>query len=376
MDHNTGNEDRDVHAELGNGYTRTQIARCISSKRLELTLLPTEKCNFRCTYCYETFELGRMPPRVVAGIKNLIARRAPTLHDLQISWFGGEPLLALPVIKDIASHAKKLSEAHGFRFLAGVTTNAYLLTPRVLQELVDLNQTFYQVSIDGTESEHNKTRLRADGAGTFGVIWNNLLAARNIDREFVIQLRVHLKPENFDSLKDLMLMLREHFRDDPRFQLDIQHIRNMGGPGAANVKLLTEAEIKRRAHYLRILASTGSPPIDTENAAPQSIESGSPRRATERGAGLSGSADICYASKPNHWLIRANGQVGRCTVILDNPKNNLGQIEEDGTLRLNTERVTPWFAGFADLDPDVLACPVAAVPNIKNQAVRIPIKAA
>ena len=45
---------------LPNGFTRCQIAAAISPRIQELILLPTEKCNFRCTYCYEDFELGKM----------------------------------------------------------------------------------------------------------------------------------------------------------------------------------------------------------------------------------------------------------------------------------------------------------------------------
>jgi hypothetical protein len=45
---------------LPNGFTRRQIAEAISPRIQELILLPTEKCNFRCTYCYEDFDLGKM----------------------------------------------------------------------------------------------------------------------------------------------------------------------------------------------------------------------------------------------------------------------------------------------------------------------------
>ncbi len=43
---------------------------------LGLTILPTEQCNFRCVYCYETFERGAMQQEVVLGIKNLIKNAA------------------------------------------------------------------------------------------------------------------------------------------------------------------------------------------------------------------------------------------------------------------------------------------------------------
>ena len=71
-----------------------EIQTCLDNRELHLILLPTEACNFRCVYCYESFRLKRMEPWVVEGIKRLLSRRAPDLRALSISWFGGEPPLA------------------------------------------------------------------------------------------------------------------------------------------------------------------------------------------------------------------------------------------------------------------------------------------
>ena len=49
-----------------------QMASSFDAGYLNLFLLPTERCNFRCTYCYEDFNIGRMRPAVSAGVKALI----------------------------------------------------------------------------------------------------------------------------------------------------------------------------------------------------------------------------------------------------------------------------------------------------------------
>ncbi|HEY0232414.1 MAG TPA: radical SAM protein, partial [Dokdonella sp.] len=74
-------------------------------------VLPTEKCNFRCTYCYEDFKIGRMQAPVVRGLKRLISNRAPSLRRLSLSWFGGEPLLAKPVVLEVGTHAYKVARS-------------------------------------------------------------------------------------------------------------------------------------------------------------------------------------------------------------------------------------------------------------------------
>lgn len=61
----------------------------------DLILLPHEDCNFRCTYCYETHQRGRMAPWVVEGLKRFVAEGMDPRDGLNIRWFGGEPLLAM-----------------------------------------------------------------------------------------------------------------------------------------------------------------------------------------------------------------------------------------------------------------------------------------
>src|SRR5579875_955458 len=55
--------------------------------RLELILLSSEECNFRCVYCYENFPRGTMEPWVRSAILKMVERLAPRLNDLSVSWF-------------------------------------------------------------------------------------------------------------------------------------------------------------------------------------------------------------------------------------------------------------------------------------------------
>jgi uncharacterized protein len=70
---------------------------------------------------------------------------------------------------------------------------------------------------------------------------------------------------------------------------------------------------------------------------------------------------ICYAAKPNSIMIRANGSLGKCTVALNDPRNALGHIREDGSLEISNEKLQPWLAGYADLSKNTLSCPLASL---------------
>src|SRR5580693_1893213 len=124
----------DLNMQIAAKVSLQQIAACLSSQLQHLIILPTEKCNFRCVYCYEDFKVGRMSEGVQRGIELLLINRAPTLNLLNLSWFGGEPLLARDIVLRLSRHAFSLSKKYGFRLTGGLTTNGYLLNKELAAE--------------------------------------------------------------------------------------------------------------------------------------------------------------------------------------------------------------------------------------------------
>ena len=111
----------------------------LSNRRLHLILMPTERCDFRCVYCYEDFVAGRMPRAVIDGVIALIERRAPTLDRLELEWFGGEPLLALDVIEEVSRRVLAQQEHRPQLVCSGAaTTNGYRLDLETAARLVAL----------------------------------------------------------------------------------------------------------------------------------------------------------------------------------------------------------------------------------------------
>src|SRR5688572_21841718 len=132
---------------LGNeNFSHAQIASTLSNRIQQLIILPTEKCNFRCTYCYEDFLIGKMKEPVRASIERFMDRRIPELSELSLHWFGGEPLLAKQVVLRLSAHASRLCNEHGVSLVGGLTTNAYVLTPELFEELLSYNQQFFQIT--------------------------------------------------------------------------------------------------------------------------------------------------------------------------------------------------------------------------------------
>jgi uncharacterized protein len=334
----------------------------INPNHLELRLFATEKCNFRCVYCYEDFELGRMEKWVRDGIKNLMAQRCATgLRSLYVSWFGGEPLMALEVIEDIEAYRQILRQQYPDLLLArsGITTNGYLLTPDVLSKLVGLGVQEYQITLDGSPTFHNTTRLRADGAGTFAQIYDNLLAASKTDLDFGVDIRMHLHSANIDDVRNtLTARLIQDFAHDTRFRLHPISIGNYGGAFEKNPIKTTTRQLadESRAQILKQFADARSGhTVPVTLAQPTTAN---PITTSE------GAAEVCYAAASNSFAIRANGTLIKCTTALDDPRNNIGTIKPTGELDIDPDLVKMWMGGFLSGNKGELACPLHKVKKL------------
>ncbi|MDX3533565.1 radical SAM protein [Streptomyces sp. MB09-01] len=324
-----------AHGELSS--FDSEFAHSFRSDRFHLILLPTEQCNFRCTYCYEDFAIGRMEPEVVSGVKNLIGKRADAgLRHLQVSWFGGEPMLGRSIIEDVADYACRVQEGHeGLFYEADMTTNGYMLDGAAVEHLASLGVRAYQVSLDGLPEHHDRTRLRADGKGTFQRIWRNLLSIRECSADVRMLLRVHLTPENLSGMPEFLTRIRDTFLDDPRFSVFLKRVVHLGGPNDSAMEVVDEDD--RKIADLEALLVKGG--------------------GTER---LFEPEEVCYAARANSLLVRADGRLGKCTVALSDDANTIGRILPDGSLDVDNPKLRRWLQGWESRDPELNACPYLA----------------
>lgn len=364
------------HSAPPSNVSSLQIAKAVSPRFQELILLPTEKCNLRCTYCYEDFKIGRMSEATQRSLELYLDQRVPQLTGLRLSWFGGEPLMATAIVLRLSRYAKALCDAHGVDFSGGLTTNAYHLDRATFLDLLACRQNFFQITLDGWRETHDEVRRFANGRGSFDRIWANLLHLKTVDEDFEILLRIHVRRNNIDSLPVLIERVAEEFGDDGRFRLDFEHVRDLGGEGGKSVidgvtyTELGPIEQAMRERFYKAVAARhagqGDRLAERQEAdvvvagAKASGESAGGQRLSDLQAG---GPYICYASKPNSLLVRADGRIGKCTVALNDPRNDIGQLNPDGSLAIDNPRLRPWVRGFENLDEDALGCPLAGMAS-------------
>jgi uncharacterized protein len=316
-----------------------EILQSLLDNVLHLILLPTEKCNFRCIYCYEDFSVGKMAPATVRGIKRLLERRIPDLRHLSIDWFGGEPLLASDIIEDVCQHVCNLAKGHAdLRFDAGITTNGHLLSRDMVSKLHSVGVRNYQISLDGPRELHDQTRKQVNGHGSFDRIWNNLGAIQKSSLDVNVLLRIHLTPRNLPAMDKFLADLQDTLLHDPRFSIFLKPIERLGGPNNETIDTIPHDDTPAVLHLLRkgLNARGPSPEIDRPH--------------------------VCYASKPNSFVVRANGIIAKCTVALEDPRNHIGRITPDGVMSLDNAKVRPWLRGLQTLDLHTLGCPLDDFP--------------
>lgn len=200
----------------------------LADNRMHLIVMPTEQCNFRCSYCYEDFEIGAMSDAVWSGVAALVDRRVPELRSFELSWFGGEPLLAAERVVGLTQRARDLAAAHGVHFGSDVTTNASLLRPRLFERLTSAGVGLYQITLDGPAAVHDRFRTTVNRRATFDEIRANLHHALGTDHSFSFVIRIHVREELRDHLAEMADLLAE--LDDPRVSFFFRGISDLGGP--------------------------------------------------------------------------------------------------------------------------------------------------
>lgn len=139
-------------------------------------------CNLACAYCFAdkgkySGEKVNMSVDTACRALDFLVEKSGTRHNLEVDFFGGEPLMNMEAVKAAVAYGRKLEKSHGKNFRFTITTNALNLN----DEISDFfNREMYNVvlSIDGRKDVHNQVRKTQGGNDSFDVVLRNALAFR------------------------------------------------------------------------------------------------------------------------------------------------------------------------------------------------------
>jgi uncharacterized protein len=154
------------------------------TRQLRLTVLTTLQCNFACGYCIQGDhgDYNRTAHKMSLERAEAVAAFAESRLDalkpasLALTFFGGEPLLNLPVVYFLAERLHKAATERGVSLLINIITNGLLLTPEVVDRLLPFGLNGVKVTLDGDKAMHDRMRPLRGGQGTFDRIIANIRA--------------------------------------------------------------------------------------------------------------------------------------------------------------------------------------------------------
>jgi uncharacterized protein len=167
----------------------------------KLELILTEGCNLACSYCFEKpmRKLRRMPSAVARAAIDLLLEYSADVELLDVTHFGGEPLLNLATLAVATEYAEQRAAAAGKKIGFSVTTNGVLLNQEVAEYLAR-HGIKVLLSIDGAAQSHDRYRLDRQGRGTFVQVMAALRLLKT--QQPWVGAKMTVMPENAPRLFD------------------------------------------------------------------------------------------------------------------------------------------------------------------------------
>ena len=155
-----------------------------STAELNVTVLTTLQCNFACDYCFQgdhgdyNERAEKMSPAMASRVADWIEREMDRVQPERVvlTFFGGEPLLNLPVMYALAERISHAAQVRGVNHGINIITNGLLLTPDVVDHMLPFGLNGVKITLDGDREMHNRMRPLRGGQGTFDRIIENIRA--------------------------------------------------------------------------------------------------------------------------------------------------------------------------------------------------------
>ena len=182
-----------------------------------LCLHVAHTCNLNCSYCFASqgrYSGERALMSYETGVRALdfLIENSGTRHNLEVDFFGGEPLMNWDTVKRLVAYARKREQEAGKRFRFTLTTNGMLIDDDVI-DFCNREMDNVVLSLDGRKEVHDRLRVDYAGNGSYERIvpkFQKFVAARS-DKSYY--MRGTYTRHNLDFMNDILHMLKLGFKE-------------------------------------------------------------------------------------------------------------------------------------------------------------------
>lgn len=189
-----------------------------NSNTLSLTIAPTLDCNFRCPYCFENHNHGIMNEKIQRALLDFIKLKISGMNSLQITWYGGEPLIAKKTIYSLSESIVTICKEMNVHYTAYMITNSSLLRTEDIEKFKYYNIEGAQITIDGPKEIHDSRRINITGESTFELMIHNVNMM--LDNDLDVIVRINIDKENINTVNELLYILKERVARHERMKID------------------------------------------------------------------------------------------------------------------------------------------------------------
>lgn len=191
-----------------------------------LCLHVSHDCDLRCKYCFAStgdFGTGRkiMTPETGRKAIDFLIEKSKGRQNLELDFFGGEPLMAWDTITATVDYARSIEKQHGKNFRFTVTTNGMLLTDDKI-EYINREMSNCVLSLDGRKEVNDNIRITKGGKGCYDVIvprYKKLVEGRVNEGRTDYYVRGTFTKYNLDFAEDV-----KHISDLGFYQLSVEPV--------------------------------------------------------------------------------------------------------------------------------------------------------
>lgn len=318
-----------------------------NNSSLGLTIAPSLDCNFDCAYCYEKShsENYYMDRAMEEKLVDFVRMKAKSSDRIDVSWYGGEPLLAASIIDRLTDEFLKIAREYNLPYSSYIITNGYLLNEKNAKKLSEWKIQGMQITIDGDRKNHDSKRYLKNGNPTYEKILKNL--KENYRYLVNVSLRINLDEKNIGSEKSIIKEI-ETFDKEGKIKPYIARVRNENDTYRDDVCIDQKKFDEYEFNFYR-------------NQYTNFIDRIYPKRIS----------NFCTADYKNSYVINYNGDIYKCWSDIGIEKTKIANIGDKYSEDINYSNYYKYILFDPTEDEDCKNCKIlplcmGSCPFVRN----------